>query len=295
MNRGDQMNDFVYRNYDREQFEWQYNARLQVADHEEVVARNVARSEAYRTQARALLDIPFGKSGRERLDLFLPQHDDAPVHLFIHGGYWRSRDKSMFSFVAEPLVEAGAMVAITNYDLCPQVTVDDIVRQVRGVVAWLWRNAGAHGGDPDRIHVSGHSAGGHLAAMLAATRWPELDPQLPENLVKSATPVSGLFTLEPLLRHSVNDDLRLDVEAAKRNSPSLTRPQMSGPIHVCVGGDESEEFRWQSRDLASRWKEDGARVAYVEIPSSNHFTILEGLSEAGFELTRRLVAATTSA
>lgn len=289
------MSDYVYRNYDRDQFEWQYNARLQVDDNEEIVARNIARSEAYRKRARALLDAAFGRSESERVDLFLPENDSAPVHLFIHGGYWRSRDKSMFSFLAEPLVEAGALVAITNYGLCPEVTLDDIVCQMRKVTAWLWRNAQDHGGDPGRIHVSGHSAGGHLAAMLAATRWPEVEQALPENLIKSATPVSGLFTLEPLIRHSVNDDLRLDPEAAKRNSPALTRPGMSGPINICVGGDESEEFRWQSRDLASRWKEDGARVAYVEIPGANHFTILERLHDPGFELTRRLVAATTTA
>lgn len=289
------MNDFVYRNYDRDQFEWQYNARLQVRDSEDIVARNVARSEAYRKRARTILDVSFGQSESERVDLFLPEGGDAPVHLFIHGGYWRSRDKSMFSFLAEPMVEAGALVAITNYSLCPDVTLDEIVRQMRRVTSWLWRNAGEHGGNPERIHVSGHSAGGHLAAMLAATRWPEFEADLPEQLIKSATPVSGLFTLEPLIRHSVNQDLRLDIEAARRNSPSLIRPGMGGPINVCVGGDESEEFRWQSSDLASRWKEDGARVAYVEISGCNHFTILERLADPDFDLTRRLAAATTSA
>lgn len=291
---GDVMNDRVYRNYDRDQFEWQYNARLQVDDNEAIVGRNIARSEAYRKRARALLDVPFGKSESERVDLFLPETDKAPVHLFIHGGYWRSRDKSMFSFLAEPLVEAGVLVAIANYSLCPQVTVDEIVRQMRGVTAWLWRNARAHGGDPGRIHISGHSAGGHLSAMLAATCWPDFEPGLPQDLIKSATPVSGLFTLEPLLRHSVNEDLGLDLEAAKRNSPSLIRPHTSGPINVCVGSEESEEFRWQSKDLASRWKEDGARVAYVEIPDCNHFTILERLTDPEFDLTRRLVSATHS-
>ncbi len=289
------MNDLVYRNYDRDQFEWQYNARLQVQNNEEIVARNIERSEAYRKKARALLDLSFGPSESERVDLFLPQHGGAPVHLFIHGGYWRSRDKSMFSFLAAPLVEAGALVAITNYALCPNVALDEIVHQVRSVTAWLWRHARDHGGDPDRIHVSGHSAGGHLAAMLAASDWPEFEARLPKDLVKSATPMSGLFTLEPLIRHSVNDDLRMDLEAAKRNSPALMRPRMDGPIQVCVGGDESEEFRWQSRDLASRWKEDGARVAYVEVPGTNHFTLLEGLAEPEFDLTRRLVATTTSA
>ncbi len=288
------MNDHVYRNYDREQFEWQYNARLQVEDNQSITARNIERSKAYRSKARALLDVAFGAGKRERLDLFLPQAENAPVHLFIHGGYWRSRDKSMFSFLAEPLVEAGALVAIAEYALCPNVSIDEIVRQTRSVAVWLWRHARAHGGNPDRIHVSGHSAGGHLAAMLAATSWQELDPDLPRDLIKSATPVSGLFTLEPLLRHSVNEDLRLDLAAAKRNSPTLMRAQTEGPINVCVGGDESEEFRWQSKDLASRWKEDGARVAYVEIPGVNHFTILEGLGNPEFDLTRRLIAATTS-
>lgn len=130
--------------------------------------------------------------------------------------------------------------------------------------------------------------------MLAATRWPEFEPGLPEDLIKSATPVSGLFTLEPLMRHSVNKDLGLDLVAAKRNSPALMRPQMGGPINVCVGGDESDEFRWQSKDLASRWKEDGARVAYVEIPDCNHFTILERLADPEFDLSRRLISATVS-
>ncbi len=130
--------------------------------------------------------------------------------------------------------------------------------------------------------------------MLAATHWPGFDDDLPDDLVKSAAPISGLFTLEPLLKHSVNDDLRLDTDAAKRNSPALMRPLMRGAISVCVGGDESEEFRWQSRDLASRWKEDGANVAYVEISGTNHFTILEGLGDPDFDLTRRLIAATTS-
>ena len=288
------MNDFVYRNYDRDQFEWQYNARLQVKDSEEIVALNIARSEAYSKKARARLDLSFGPSELERVDLFLTESDNAPVHLFIHGGYWRSRDKSMFSFLAEPLVDAGALVAITNYSLCPDVTLDEIVRQMRSVAAWLWRNVRDHGGDPERIHVSGHSAGGHLAAMLAATDWAEFDNELPGDLVKSATPISGLFTLEPLIRHSVNEDLRMDVATAKRNSPSLLRPRMQGAINICVGGEESEEFRWQSKDLASRWKEDGARVAYVEIPDCNHFTILKRLAEPDFDLTRRLVATTSS-
>ncbi len=284
------MNDFVYSNYDREQFEWQYNARLQVENHEGIVALNIERSGSYRSAARCALDVAFGPGKREKLDLFLPERGNAPVHLFIHGGYWRSRDKSMFSFLAKPLVEAGALVAITNYDLCPQVTLDEIVRQIRTVTAWLWRNAESHGGNPEDIHVSGHSAGGHLAAMLAATPWQEFDERLPANLLKSTTPISGLFSLEPLMRHSVNDDLRLDSDAAKRNSPALMRPTTAGPVTVCVGGDESEEFCWQSADLAARWKEHGAIVSYVETPGLNHFTILRNLGDVRFDVTRRMLA-----
>jgi arylformamidase len=284
------MSDYVYRNYDRERFEWQYNARLQVENNEEIVALNIERSESFRGAARCALDVSFGPGEREKLDLFLPERENAPVHLFIHGGYWRSRDKSMFSFLAKPLVEAGALVAVTNYDLCPQVTLDEIVRQIRAVAAWLWHNAERHAGNPEDIHVSGHSAGGHLAAMLAVTPWRDFGEDLPADLVKSTTPISGLFTLEPLIRHSVNDDLRLDNDAAKRNGPALMRPTTAGPVTVCVGGNESEEFCWQSKDLAARWKEHGARVSYVEVPGLNHFTILRDLGDARSDVTRRMVA-----
>lgn len=283
------MNDHVYRNYNRDQFERQYNARLLVENNEALVEQNIRRSEDFRSRARCVLDLPYGKSAREKVDIFLAHSPDAPVHLFIHGGYWRSREKSMFSFLAEPLVEAGAMVAIAEYDLCPRVSVDQIVAQTRAVTAWLWRHAAEHGGNPDQLHVSGHSAGGHLAGMLGATRWPEVEADLPEDLVKSATPISGLFTLEPLIRHSVNEDLGLDPDGARRNSPALMSPALSGPITVCVGEQESDEFRWQSRDFAARWKEHGADISYVELPGHNHFTILGALGDADFDLTRRLL------
>ncbi|MDX1512765.1 MAG: alpha/beta hydrolase [Gammaproteobacteria bacterium] len=283
------MNDHVYRNYDRNQFEWQYNARLQVKDNEAIVEDNIRRSEAFRAKAKCVLDLAYGKSERERLDIFFCEANNAPVHLFIHGGYWRSRDKSMFSFLAEPLVDAGALVVVVEYDLCPRVSMEEIVRQVRAAVSWLYRHATEHGGDPERLHVSGHSAGGHLAAMLGATRWPEIADGLPPDLLKSVTPISGLFTLEPLIRHSVNDDLKLDPDAARRTSPALTSPTVTGPVTVCVGGEESDEFRWQSQDFASRWKEHGADVTYVEVPDKNHFTILRDLGDPDFDLTRRLL------
>lgn len=283
------MNDHVYRNYDRNQFEWQYNARLQVENNESLVEENIRRSEDFRSRTRCVLDLPYGASPRQKVDIFLTRAEKAPVHLFVHGGYWRSREKSMFSFLAEPLVEAGAVVAITQYDLCPQVSVDEIVDQIRTVTAWLWRHAAEYGGNPENIHVSGHSAGGHLAAMLGATRWHALEEGLPADLVKSVTPISGLFTLEPLIRHSINQDLKLDSDGARRNSPALVAPATRGPVTVCVGGEESDEFRWQSRDFASRWKEHGADVSYVEVPEHNHFTILQSLGDAGFDLTRRLL------
>lgn len=283
------MNDQIYGKYDRDQFEWQYNARLQVENSESLVEENIRRSEDFRSRARCELDQAYGSGPREKVDIFLPHAENAPVHLFVHGGYWRSREKSMFSFLAEPLVEAGAMVAVTEYDLCPQVTMDEIAEQVRAVAAWLWRHAAEYGGNPENIHVSGHSAGGHLVAMLGATRWPTFREGLPADLLKSATPISGLFTLEPLIRHTLNEYLKLDADAARRNSPALVAPSINGPVTVCVGGDESDEFRWQSRDFASRWKEHGAEVSYVEVPGYNHFTILQALGDAGFDVTQRLL------
>ena len=219
------MSKAVYRDYDQESLEYQYGPRVAVPNTDEILARWAANSEAYYAASDCVCDIAYGPRAEETLDIFKPAGaDKAPVLIFIHGGYWRALDKKDHAFLPKPFVDAGILVASINYTLCPEVTIDEITRQARAACAWVWRNAASHGGDPDRVHVFGHSAGGHLTGAMAATDWPAYDSGLPQDMLKSATPISGLFDLEPILLTSVNDDVHLDAESAVRNSPVKSAP-----------------------------------------------------------------------
>ena len=281
------MDDGIYRGYSTEELERQYSPRASVPDHEAITADAIERSAAYReAAANALYDVAYGPHRLETTDIFRPAEPrGAPVHVFVHGGYWRSRFKEEFSFIARPLVDAGAVVAVINYALCPEVTIDEIVRQTRACCAFLWRNPDIHGGDRERMHVAGHSAGGHLAAMLMATDWPAFGDDLPRDLVKSGTLLSGLYDVEPVMQTSIQDDVRLTAEAARRLSPVLLKPATKAPMVIAAGGAESDEFRRQSRLLADAWKEY-APVEHFELPGLNHFTILTATATADSRLTR---------
>ncbi len=282
------MSEAVYRGYDAQAFERQYNARLMVPDSEDIVAGFTEASARFRARAGCRTDIPYGPTGRERLDVFPGAGQRCPVVLYIHGGYWRSRDKSSYSFLAEPLVNAGATVVVVSYSHCPHVTVEHIVRQIRGACAWVWNNIDEYGGDQHRFFVAGNSAGGHLAAMMAATEWPEVDHEMPADLVKGAMCLSGLFDLEPLLLHPINETLALDAAGARRLSPIRLKPTLGGHCISAVGGDESDEFKRQSRDFAEAWKEAGAAAEYVEVAGRNHFTIVGDMLQPDYVLLRRL-------
>ena len=205
------MNDNRVHGYTAEALENQFNPRVTVPDHEDITARGEARSAGYRERAQnATFDVAYGAHAMEVMDIFRPAAPaGAPVHVYIHGGYWRSRVKENFSYIAEPLVDAGAIVAVVNYALCPEVTIDEIVRQMRACCAFIWNNPDVHGGDRGRIHVAGHSAGGHLSAMLMATDWPVFEPGLPADLVKSGVLISGIFDIAPIMDISVQEQVRL--------------------------------------------------------------------------------------
>ncbi len=283
------MNEIVYRGMTPEELTRQYSARLAVPEHPQIFERWRRRSADYRAAARAELDIAYGPSGAETLDLFLPGTARPPVHVFLHGGYWQALHKDDFSFVARALVEAGVAVAVVNYALCPVVTLDEIVRQIRGALAFVWREGGRFGYDSSNLQVAGHSAGGQLTAMMMATDWPALAADLPADLVRSGVAISGIFELEPLLHTPINDALGLDAEAARRNSPALLSPAGPAPLALAVGGDESAEFHRQSRDFGARWREKGCAVEHVEAPGRNHFTVVEQMADAASPLARTML------
>ncbi len=280
------MDDVIFRGYSADELEFQYNPRATEPNHEAIAAAGQARSAAYRNAAEnASLDVAYGVHALETMDIFRPANaDGAPVHVYIHGGYWRSRYKEDFSYVAEPLVDAGAVVCVVNYALCPDVTLDEIVRQMRACCTFLWRNPEVHGGDVNRIHASGHSAGGHLTAMLMATDWPGYEAGLPKDLLKSGVLISGIYDLAPIMDVSVQAEVQLTPERADRNSPAFMTPATDAPMAITVGGDESDEFRRQSKALADAWASH-APVEFFELADLNHFTVLSETADANNRLT----------
>ncbi|MBB4841644.1 arylformamidase [Paucibacter oligotrophus] len=259
-------------------FDAQYNNRARVADSAVLLDRWASTSRFVRQYSPCLLDLAYGEAASERLDLFPTEASAAPVLVVLHGGWWRSLDKSDLSFLASGFTEEGALVALPNYGLCPAVGLDRIPLQLTQALAWLWRNVAEYGGDPNRIILLGHSAGGHLASMLACCDWKAVGADLPRQLIKGVLSISGLHDLAPIRQTPfLQADLQLDAQAVRRLSP-VHFPAPLAPVYTVVGGLESEEFKRQNRLLRQAW---GARAVPIceEVPGCNHFDILHNLAD----------------
>jgi len=269
----------------------EYNNRELFPDHPRHFARWAETSARARARMTCYLDRAYGASPGETLDIFPSRKGDGSVLMFIHGGYWRSLDKRDFSFLAPAWVDAGVSLAVVNYDLCPAVSIERIVQQMIAASVWLYRHAEEYGMDEERLYVSGHSAGGHLAAMMLAALWPVVDRSLPRNLYKGGLAVSGVYDLRPLVDVDwLSNDLRLDEPAALKASPAFLPPATRSPLSLAVGGLESSEFKRQNALLAERWRR--VLLEDVAMPGTDHFTVIDGLADAGnplFAAARRLM------
>jgi arylformamidase len=269
----------------------QYNNRARVPDHPQHFARWAQSSALARDKLRSQLDIRYGGEAGETLDVFPAAKPDAPVLVFIHGGYGRSLETAYDTCDAPAFVVGGATVVVPNYALCPAVTIETIALQMTRALAWVWRHAAEHNGDPQRIAVVGHSAGGHLATMLLSCRWKDVGEDLPPRLVPAAMSISGLYDLEPLrLTPFLQGDLRLTPQAVKRLSPAFF-PRPRGTLNAVVGLEESDEFLRQNQLIRDQWGPTTVPVCETVV-GRDHFTVLHDLADPAsrvHELALRLL------
>lgn len=266
-----------------------YNNRERVPESATHLTQWAEHSARVRQSQRCVLDLAYGEEPGDKLDIFPTTQANAPVLVFLHGGWWRALDKSDHSFIAAPFVMAGACVVVPNYDLCPgtpkqPVTVPQIVRQMVRALAWVWHNVAQHGGNPSRITVAGHSAGGHLAAMMLACIWQSHDKGLPPDLVRNALAISGVYELESIMRTPfLQSSLNLTSAQVRKASPAWHARPRNGRLTAVVGGDESVEHQRQNRLIQTSW---GTGVVPVceALPGLNHFTVLEELARPGSRL-----------
>jgi arylformamidase len=260
-------------------YEAEYNNRARVPENPLLFAGWVKDAAAYR-ERHVPRPISYGPSRRNTIDFFSGD-DKGPIVVFIHGGYWQSMDRFFFSHLAGGLNAHGISVAIPSYDLCPEVSIDRIMQQMRTATRELARL-----GRP--LVMSGHSAGGHLAACLLATDWPALDASLPKDLVIAAYTISGLFDLGPLVKTSINNALQLDDAAAIDASPLFWTAPRHGSLDAVVGGNESAEYFRQSRTIVDLWGAAGLPTRFGTVPGANHFTAIAPLADPGSPMVSRL-------
>ncbi|MFJ3048019.1 alpha/beta hydrolase [Herbaspirillum chlorophenolicum] len=271
----------IYREYTREALDLQYNVRLGITDFQDYFDRFSQQALAARTSHPHLADVPYGGDPLQTFDFFPASANGRPLVLYIHGGYWRSLDKNLFSHLALPYLQANINVALINYRLAPQVRIDAIAVDCATALQHLHAKAGALGFDADAIWLMGHSAGGHLATLIGA-----LGP-VP---VKGVCGISGIYDLEPVRLSYLNEIMHLSPDNAVQASPIRLLPPSGVKTLLCTGGLESDEFRRQRDAYAASLRQSDHSVAIAEAPGAHHLSIIDVAADAGSALTRAMLA-----
>jgi arylformamidase len=267
----------IYRGMDRSELDAAYNNSAAVADSPDWLARWRAQSDAVRARPEARLDVAYGARPRARLDYLPGKAGNAPLFVFIHGGYWQRNEKETFAFVAEGPLAHGIDVVLVGYTLAPEARLGEIVAEIRQALTFLAERAGDFGFDRNRIFVGGWSAGGHLTA--AVSNHPAF---------RGGVPISGIFDLEPISLNYLNEKLALEPFEIATLSPLYTLADRSPPLRLFVGGDELPELKRQSQTYADAARKRGLPVRLDILPGHHHFSILEELARRDGVLTREL-------
>ncbi len=278
------MSQTSYKGFREDELEYQYNPRASVADYPELSKKKAAESKQVRSTLKSWLNIPYGSSPRETMDIYPAAEAGGPVLVYYHGGYWRGSSKEDNCNFAPIFVNRGANVVIVEYDLCPKVTVSDIVGQARASIAWIYRNIERYSGSPKKLFISGHSAGAHLGAMILAHDWERHG--LPRDFIKGAVLTSGVYDLEMVMQIAANAEICMTPELVQENSPFLHPPRPICPTVVGVGGAEPEGWQRMSQEFFNLCKERGLDCQYIVVPGANHFTLPEHLMDPESLLTR---------
>jgi arylformamidase len=266
------MNDIVWGNFTQEELDREYEQSTLVPDATEILNKNAEDSARIRDELECILDVSYGPTILERLDIFPAASKGAPVAIYHHGGAWTRSSKDHCSYFAPGFVDAGINAVVLDFNLAPQVSLDEIVRQNRAAIAWAWHNAAEYGWDRDRIHSFGHSSGGHICGMMVVTDWEGMYG-LPADVLKSAAPCSGMYDLEPVRFSHRNSYLDLTEKAAARNSSIRHIPETGMPLTMAWGTGELSEFQRQSREFADAWKAAGHAVETFVFDDLNHFEV----------------------
>lgn len=263
--------------------EAEYNNRARVPDHEEIIAGWASDAAAYRQSAGCGPGISYGDHERQKLDFFTAtSRKDTPIVMFIHGGYWQALDRASFSHVAAGVAAHGLDMAIPSYRLAPEVSVQDIIDDVRAACLHLWQTLGR------KLVIAGHSAGGHLAAAMFASDWKAHGG--PERLVTAGMGISGLYDLRPLMPVSINERIGIDEKISMQCSPILWPTPKTGRFEAWVGGAESREYHRQSETLAACWSGAGLQCSWHAVGKDDHFTVVRHLADEASDMTRALVS-----
>ena len=279
----------IFRTYDQESLDAAYNNRGRFPDTDDCKNAQSAASDEAKAAYECKLDVRFGDGESDLLDIYFGQGTGPrPIHVFFHGGYWKSNTKRDFGFVAKPFVPHGIATVVVEYPLIPTVRMGGLIDRCRASMDWVWRNADSFGGNHDNITVSGHSAGGHITQMMMQTDWPSYGTDLPRDLVKAGCSISGVSDLEPVRLSFQNDGLKFAAEEAREFSTLLMEPTHKGPLLAVVGSMEGEEFIRQTTDLADAWSSKGMDVECWVMEGKHHFTTINEYLDPHNKLSRKV-------
>jgi len=266
----------VYKYYNQQQLDAQYNNRLHVPDYADYFERWEKLSRQTEKEHTIIKDISYGSHALECLDIFPAANPNAKTLVFIHGGYWHLLDKRLFHFLAATFLKHNVTTVLINYPLAPSVSMDAIVSSCRNAMLWLQNNLTSYGGDSTQVYIAGHSAGAHLAAMLLVNN--------NTTFIKGVVLLSGLYQLKPLMLSNINSVLQMDVATAEQNSPACFKPMHQCPLLLAAGSNETDEFKDQTHEMYNSWKSKHNAIQLLNVPGKNHFSILDTVTENGSAL-----------